>query len=304
MNEDIVKYIGEDSPGYCFENLVGRGFWKTILASYWNTEEMDDALFIEPVQSVLLYGPYGSGKNTLLEAMAGEMIQGGYNYLYINLLTIPKEKIASVFKYIYTEYKKKGPLFLRIYHLERLQDIRLLQKLLQWAEERENPMVIAASVEDEDDLPKDIRKMFYAYYIGLPSEEDRKAYFMEELENLFNNASSQGMKKLVQDTEGYNYVQMASVVQCIKMRVKYSMLKEGKTINMAMDYLNDSVIQEVLKNTELPKKKSSESMDLSALVQAISNIQPAQVQFEKKTEVVKPQRRDPLAGLHPSKIFD
>ncbi len=304
MNEDIIKYIGEDSPGYCFENVIGRGFWKTILASYWNTEAMDEALLIEPIQSLLLYGPFGSGKNTLLEAMAGEMIQGGYNYLYIDLLTIPKEKIPFVFRYIYTEYKKKGPLFLRIYHLERLQDVRLLQKLLHWAEERETPMIITAAVEDENELPKDIRKMFYAHYIGLPGAEDRKAYFEEELENLFENASSQGMKKLMEDTDGYNYVQMASLVQRIKMRVKYTMLKEGKTIDRAMDYLNDSVIQEVLKNSELPKKKSSETMDLSALVQAMSNIQPVQAQTVKKTEIVKPQKRDPLAALHPSKIFD
>ena len=42
MNEDIKKYIGEESPGYCFEDLPGRDFWKTILASYWNEETMDD----------------------------------------------------------------------------------------------------------------------------------------------------------------------------------------------------------------------------------------------------------------------
>ena len=110
MNEDIKKYIGEESPGYCFEDLPGRDFWKTILASYWNEETMDDALEIDPVQLLLLCGPYGCGKSALLGAMAGEMVQGGYQYLEVDLMMIPKDKILSVFQFLCNEYKKDGPI--------------------------------------------------------------------------------------------------------------------------------------------------------------------------------------------------
>ena len=306
MNEDIKKYIGEESPGYCFEVLPGRDFWKTILASYWNEETMDDALEIDPVQLLLLCGPYGCGKSALLGAMAGEMVQGGYQYLEVDLMMIPKDKILSVFQFLCKEYKKDGPIYFHINHLECLHDVRLLLKTHHWAEEREYPMIIAASVEDEGELPSDIRKLFHIHYIGLPDSEDRKAYFKYELESLFDNSSIQGMSKLVDGTEGYNYVQMGSLVQRIKMRVKYSMLKEGKSMDIAMAWLQEELVQEVLEHSDVPKKNSSESMDVTALVQAMAMIQP--VHQAQQTESVKSQEKDPLTELrekyNPRKVFD
>lgn len=303
MNEDIIKYIGEESTGYCFEDLSGRDFWKTILASYWNEEAMDDALEIDPVQFLLLCGPYGSGKNSLLGAMAGEMVQGGYEYLEVDLMTVPKEKIPAVFQFLCKEYKKDGPIYFRLNHLELLHDVRFLLKIHHWAEEREFPMIIAASIEDEGELSSDIRKIFHTHYIGLPDSEDRKAYFKYELESLFEHSSIQGINRLVEGTEGYNYIQMGSLVQRIKMRVKYSMLKEGKTMEIAMAWLQEEMIREVLEHSDIPKKNSSESMEVTALVQALSMIQPVQ-----QTEAVKPQEKDPLSDLrekyNPRKVFD
>ncbi len=306
MNEDIIKYIREESPGYCFEDLSGRDFWKSILSSYWNEEEMDDVLEIDPIHFLLLCGPYGSGKNTLLGAMAGEMIQGGYQYLEMDLMTITKEKIPSVIQLLCKEYKKTGPIFFLLKHLERIQDVRVLLKIHQWAEEREFPMIVASSVEDEDQLISDIRKLFHVHYIGLPDSEDRKAYFKYELESLFDNSSIQGMSKLVEGTEGYNYVQMASLVQRIKMRVKYSMLKEGKNVDIAMAWLQEEMVREVLEHSDIPKKTSSEAMDISALVQVLAGIQTAHP--VQQTESVKSQEKDPISELrdkyNPRRVFD
>ena len=306
MNEDIAKYISEEPVDCCFDDLSGRDFWKSILGSYWNEQSMDDALDIPNVQCVLLHGPFGSGKNSLIQTMAGEMVQGGYHYLELDFSTIPKEKIRSVFKALCQDYTKNGPVFLALNHLDKLKDVRALWDYYAWANERDVSTIIAAVVEDADALMSDIRKLFHAYYIDLPDSDDRKAYFKDKLESLFENSSIQGMNKLVDGTEGFNYIQMESLAHQLKMRVKYAMLKEGKSIDIAMSWLQAEMIDEVLAKTKIPAKKTSDAMDLSGLVQVLAMVQ--NVQNVQNAEQVQPQEKDPLSDLrakyNPRKVFD
>ena len=103
MSEDIRNYIGEEPLGCCFSDISGRDFWKAILGSYWHVEEIDEALEIPLVQGVLLHGPFGSGKHTLIQAMAGEMIQGGYRYLELDFRKIPASCVENVLDFIVSE---------------------------------------------------------------------------------------------------------------------------------------------------------------------------------------------------------
>lgn len=305
MTEDIIKYIGTEPLGCRFEDLSGREFWKSILGSYWYVDVIDEELDLPMAQCVLLYGPYGSGKNTLIQAMAGEMVEGGYTYLELDFMAIPKEKVRMVFKMLKNDYLQKGPVFLFLNHLEYFKDIQGLWALYEYANEGDSPVIIAGAVEDETVLSSDIRKLFHTYYIGLPDKEDRKAYFEENLKNFFSNVAKQGINKLLDGTEGYNYVQMESLIQRIKMRVKYDILKNGKSVELALSWLQAELVDEILSKGSLPVKEYHESADMSALIQAIASIQPAQ--NIQNTEVKKTEK-DPLSDLRskydPKKVFD
>lgn len=307
MNEDIGRYIDEEPLGCCFDDISGRDFWKSILGSYWHVENIDEALELPSVQCVLLHGPFGSGKNTLLQAMAGEMIQGGYKYLELDFDKIPKEKIRPVFKQLKSEYIQAGPIFLFLNHLERFKDARVLWNFFESASSGSYPLIMAGVVSDDNALPSDVRKLFHAYYIGLPEREDRKAYFKDNLEELFDNSSYQGMEKLLDGTEGCNYVQMESLAQQIKMRVKYEILKNGKDLEIAMSWMEADLIEEVLAKNKLPSKQSENHEDLTAMMQAILSAQTVQEVQEVK-EQSNQREMNPLDDLRakygPKKVFD
>ena len=152
----------------------------------------------------------------------------------------------------------------------------------------------------------DLRKLFHMYWIEFPDRMDRKVFLSENLEELFDNKSIQGMEKMLDGTEGYNYIQLESFVHQIKMRVKYAVLKEGKTLDLAMAWLENDYIEEVLSKSRQPKKEHGVSNDLSDILQALSSVQmSSSVQTKEQT---KPKEVDPLDDLRakysPKKVFD
>ena len=306
MSDEIRNYIGEEPLGCCFSDLSGRDFWKLILGSYWHVEDIDEALAFSLVQGVLLHGPYGSGKNTLLQAMAGEMVQGGYHYLEIDFQAVPKESVRKVFELLAQEYVGTRPLFIFISHLNMLKDAAVLWEFYAKANEGDYPVIIASAIEDETAIIPDIRKLFHAYWIDVPDREDRKSYFSDNLEVLFDNSPKEGMKKLLDATEGYNYIQLESLANQIKLRVKYAVLKEGKDLNIAMSWLEGAYIEEVLAKVKRPKVSDPNVGDLSALMQVLSNL-PAGSTVQSN-EPVQPKEKDPLEDLrakyNPKKVFD
>lgn len=304
MSEDIRKYIGEQALGCCFSDLSGRDFWKSILGSYWFTLENDEALDLPLVQCLVLHGPFGSGKTSLIQAMAGEMIQGGYTYFELDLKQIPKKSVCSVFERLKTEYIKNGPIFIFLNHLDELDEAAVLWDFYEWAGLREEPMIIAGITRDETDLNSDIRKLFHSYYIDLPDRLDREAFFKENLEQLFDRSSIQGMMKLLDGTEGYDYIQMESLIQKIKMRIKFEILKHGKTLDISMSWLNPDFVEEVLTKSKPRKASNVETNDLTLLMQAMASMQMSSGEKVK----AKPKEIDPLSDLRskysPKKVFD
>ena len=306
MNEEIRNYIGEEPLGCCFSDISGRDFWKAILGSYWHVDEIDETLELPAVQGVLLHGPYGSGKNTLLQAMAGEMVQGGYRYLEMDFQKIPKTKAAMVFDEIKRDYLGTQPIFLFLNRLDLFENASLLWEFYHAADETGYPVILAGAVENETDIAPDIRKLFHSYWIDVPDRMDRKAFFVENLESLFEHASIQGMEKLLDGTEGYNYIQMESLVNQLKLRVKYTVLKEGKTLELAMAWLEVDFIEEALERSKQPKMENHGVSDVSAILQALSNIPAASAAQTKEAE--QPNGKDPLEDLRakysPKKVFD
>ena len=306
MSDEIRNYIGEEPLGCCFSDLSGRDFWKSILGSYWHVEEIDEALAFSLVQGVLLHGPYGSGKNTLLQAMAGEMVQGGYRYLEIDFQAIPKEKVRNVFELIEKEYIGTGSVFLFVSHLNTLKDAAALWEFYAKANEGEYPVLMASAIEDETTIVPDVRKLFHTYWVDVPDRADRKAYFTDHLSVLFDSVPNEGMKKLLDGTEGFNYIQLESLANQLKLRVKYAILKEGKDLDIAMSWLEGAYIEEVLAKVKRPKVSDQNVGDLSALMQVLSSLPSAPA--ARPNEQIHPKEKDPLEDLrakyNPKKVFD
>ena len=306
MSDEIRNYIGEEPLGCCFSDLSGRDFWKSILGSYWHVEDIDEALAFSLVQGVLLHGPYGSGKNTLLQAMAGEMVQGGYRYLEIDFQIISKEKVRKVFELLAKEYIGTGPIFLFISHLNALKDAAALWEFYAKANEGAYPVLIVSAIEDETMIDADIRKLFHSYWLDIPDRGDRKAYFKDNLEVLFDSVPNEGIKKLLDSTEGFNYVELESLANQLKLRVKYAVLKEGKDLDIAMSWLETAYIEEVLAKVKHPKVNDQSVGDLSAIMQVLSALPAAPA--TQSNEQIQLKEKDPLEDLrakyNPKKVFD
>lgn len=310
---NIQEYIQTEHSGLTFENVYGREFWKKILGSYASQEESDEALGLENVQNFLLFGPFGSGKTTLLLAQAGEMISAGYQYLEVNLKKTPENILPQLVDYILQHYLAQQPCYLYLDHIELLTDSEPLYDLYNQAAENEYYLIMAAAAEDETGLNPDIRKLFAAYYVGLPDEGDRKAYLEAELESLFEHASLSSMRTLLEGTEGYSYIQLDAVIRQIKLRVKYRVLAGEAKLENAMNMLKPELIEEVLANKQpVVVRKHQEGMaseDLTAILQALTAVQPAvkEEKLEEKPEE-KAETMDPLEALRakysPKKVFD
>jgi hypothetical protein len=312
MSEDIRHYITKESLGNTFSDVAGRDFWKKILSCYYYEETVNEALELESVQCLLLYGPVGSGKNQLIQAMAGEMEAAGYQYLEINMEIVPSGQMAALLEHILKDYLSNSPCYLLVQHIEYAQDADLWWEFWNKAMEGQFPLILAAVTEDETLIRPEIRKMFQTYYIGLPDESDRREYFRQNMNRIFKNLSIHGMKLLVDGTEGYNYMQLESVVKQIKLCVKFQIVNQEKDIVSAKSWLEAGMVEEVLAKGQLVPtgRNGLPEMDMSALVQAVSAAQPVktedfqEAEVQKKTVGEDKEKPDLLSGLNPEDLFD
>lgn len=307
---DIQKYIKTEHPGYTFEDICGRDFWKKILGSYHQAADADEALGLSNCQCLLLYGPFASGKSTLLSVQAGEMVSAGYQYLSVNLKKVPKEMVSQVFRYILDEFLPQKPCYLYLEHIEALKDGELLWSMVEEAAEHEDYyLIVGAAAEDVEQVDPFVRKFFMAYYVNLPDASDREAYLKEYLEDNFEHASVKSMRLLVEQTEGYNYLQLEALASQIKFRIKYQILTKETTVESATNMLRPELLEEVLAMKKPVLKKETggsgiNSEELAAILQTIAAAQPAREKETPKENVPV----DPVQQLRekyaPKKVFN
>ncbi len=296
--EQLEQYIETEHSGYQFEDVLGREFWTKLLGSYVSYPEYDEALGLQPSENnILLYGPFGSGKSFLLDAQAGEMISAGYQYVKLDLGKVSTEKHEEIFEAIYEQFIAKQPTYLAIENLEALENDVPIDTILNCVAANEDHLIMSAHIEDETQIHPKVRKWFSEYYVGLPEEEDRKAYFEENISSLFAHESVGAERDLLNETKGYNYLQLASTVQQIKFQMKFTLLEGKKSMENVTNMLDPEILKDVFGSRKLEKEErqhswlgSQEVKKLEELMGKITIAGPAPKE-EKEEEPVKEKPR-------------
>ncbi|MBQ9155529.1 MAG: AAA family ATPase [Eubacterium sp.] len=215
---NLESFRGEAS-GLTLSEVKGPEFIKSVLTGCLPNQGMDDLLHVPAANHFCLYGPAGTGRHTLAQALAGSLCQHDYDYYHIYGYELPDEaEDAGTLEEVFAKAAKNPCLILaedldRDWQWNRI--IRLIRKI-----PADSPVNVVI-IEEEDFLPRKswIRDMTFLR-LTLPNRKARERFF-EDPENAMPRKDGEpAFNWLAAKTEGLNYAQLKTVVRLMVLRLK------------------------------------------------------------------------------------
>lgn len=207
--------ISTKVPRLTWEDVVGQERIKNFFRWILYRPKEEEKIELAKDHAVLLLGPQGSGKDMLVQATAGEFADKGYQYF---CLTVPKSgMLPEGFAERITLALEDGNCILVIRRPERLSDAEEFEDFLETAGEAPNRLMILATTEKLERMDGAVAGFFCLVYGQKPDKTERILFFQEGLPE-----EMQDLKRvLAEQTEGYGYAQLTSLLLLLLMRVNY-----------------------------------------------------------------------------------
>jgi len=197
---DDFEYEGFDES---LENVSGREYEKAQFLASAVEQEYDELLYMSNCSKFLLTGPTGYGKSYLAKCYAQTLKEKDYKLYHIDCEDImDEEEPESVWKEIFRDVLEKThpegdyeqKMYLYLEHLDSLKDnkkcIKLIASSLKALSDADCRCIILSTDIDGTSIPTAILRHFTIMELGVPNEDERRAYFQSllgfEIENPYD----------------------------------------------------------------------------------------------------------------------
>lgn len=210
--------------------LYGRELYLNMLGGLTFHPELDGRLGLGPVRKVLLSGPRFCGKSALLTAL-GDMVQqaGG---VFAWLEPDEGEEEDRLIAQARDCFEKSGMLCLCAKKLDTAEELTELEQLAALACERGTQLLIAAGTENTDLVPAAQQKGYIHFPVGLPDEEDRRAYFTERFGTEPGKAL---LSLLLRYSEGCDYAGLNTLTSAVLLSAKMRAVAGNTSITSSLE---------------------------------------------------------------------
>lgn len=241
-----IEGVSTNCAGVTFGDIQGQEAAKQYFE--WITYRDPDLTEENPgPAAVMVLGPQGSGKDMVLHAVAGTLVERGYQC--INLM-VPR---AGMLPEGFTDYVEaqlqQAPCVLTLRKVERLQDADGLLDLLNRGADAEHHLLVVASAVKAEQLDGNLAMPFTYVYLRKPNLTERQLFFTNYQEGAFRKH----FKVLAEKTEDYGYAQLCSICTLMKAKIDYF----TKTNPIFDETDEDEVEQQILMvvdNYDIPKQ--------------------------------------------------
>lgn len=208
------EVISTTPPQITWDDVAGQARIKNFFHWILSRNE-EEKIELGKDQAFLLLGPAGSGKDMLLQATAGEFVRRGFQYF---CLTVPENgQIPQGFDKRLAMALEDGDCVLVIRRPERLNDPEEFGEFLESVSETPRRLVILAKSDKVEKIDGDITSFFCQIYGQKPTFEDRLDFFEAGLPEMLADLK----KELAEQTEGYGYGQLTSLLLLLILRINY-----------------------------------------------------------------------------------
>ena len=197
---DDFEYEGFDEN---LDAVSGREYEKAQFLASVAEQAYDELLYMPNCSKFLLIGPTGYGKSYLAKCYAQTLKEKDYKLYYIDCEDIMDEdEPESIWKEIFRDVLEKThpegdyeeKMYLYLEHLDLLKDNKKCTKLfaasIKALAEADCRCIIVSTDIDGTSIPASILRQFTIMELGLPDEEERRAYFQSvlgfEIENPYD----------------------------------------------------------------------------------------------------------------------
>lgn len=209
----LTDYYQKTFP-VSLKDLAGREALKNMLQSFCPASVLDRILELQNSSVLLLSGPKGTGKKTLVLALAGELHARGIKCLFLKGRDLSgkdggeaKERI----RILADELSRGEPLFVCLKEPEELAEkegTELLGKVLGNLRRSTLPISFFAITEKEESIPMDLWNVFTICRVAFPNLEDRMAFFQKKWPLGLHMESKLSFEAMANKTEGLSYYEL------------------------------------------------------------------------------------------------
>lgn len=248
--EDIERWFKKDKP---LENGMEAVSGMTGLKERLNKElldsdwpRIDNALGIDLFRGYLLYGPAGTGKTHIVEAVTSELMDRGFRFISLeggqimNQYPGVAEKIVSA---IFQEAIDKAPCVIFIDEFEgicasRTGDIKSYEKRITTAfltgfgnaKKSGKQILFFGATNCPSDVDFAMNDRLRLMRVPLPDEEARVAFFQQQFKNL-QLEDGFGYEDVSDATDNYSYRDLERLRDDLLMSVRDQVVEDHKVLN-------------------------------------------------------------------------
>ena len=271
--ETIEKWHVKEKPKLGLDDLVGLEEQKKVLreaVSNLGWDLTEDVLGISPTQNFFFYGPPGSGKTSLINAFAHDMMERGFKFLHLEggdihqpLVGLAEQTVQAAFQ----EAIDNAPCMIFIDEVENVcpnrsgpnvqgHESRLTIAFLEARSAMLNSgkrVVFLGATNFPDKVDVAMRDAAYMIRTPLPSEQAREDYFKKTLAMLPLEPGLE-YEYMVDRTDNYSYRDLVRLTGGIKKKAaeeakeRYSVVGEDGQIDQTQSDKNAS---DALKSGEI-----------------------------------------------------
>ncbi|XP_033825351.1 fidgetin-like protein 2 [Periophthalmus magnuspinnatus] len=206
------------SPVLGWTDLVGLTHVKAALEEDLLWPVLRPSPVVRPPRTVLLFGPRGGGKTTLIRSLASQLGASFYRVSGAMLAAKGKVEAEHILGTLLQVAAARQPSVLLLSHVEALEEEGLRQTLLSALEKAQmgsSGLVILVCATGRPDLLQDSVHRSFAkrYHVGLPDGSMRRQVLLQALGPHSCGMSDREMSAVLQRSEGFSVWELIQLSQ-------------------------------------------------------------------------------------------
>ncbi|XP_059396910.1 fidgetin-like protein 2 [Carassius carassius] len=218
MLEQVSQELQDCSPALLWSELAGNCHIKAALEEdvLWPVLRPNPA--IRPPRTVLLFGPQGGGKATLVRSMASQLGASFYRLSCATLASKLKGEAEQLLVTLFSVASARQPAVVLLSEVEAVEEEGLRQQLqtqLEKIQHGQSSLVLVVCTTRRPDLIKDplLRCFSKRYHIGLPDGSTRRHVLLQALAPQGFTLGEREMSAVLQRSEGFSVWELLQLCQ-------------------------------------------------------------------------------------------
>ena len=216
-------------PEELLSDLEVETFWVRAMKSIVPSEQLDEVLGIPRANSLLFYGPAGTGRHTLANALAGSLGRKGYKLLSLygeDFDADISERVKEIARCVSTGMAMTVILE-ELEHCENTRELSFcLAQLAKLSARRDYPLVLVVIAGEKPELPERLLRELQPCRFDLPTRDERTAFYAAVVQGVIPIREGLTARDLANIIQDMTMSQLLQTVRLAQLALKLQALEQ------------------------------------------------------------------------------